>query len=231
MSRSPPDPEREPPTSVLEGSVTGAESVRGDARLLAAGSPAVRVAVLSDRSLSVGVAVPAAVPYLSRARTRGLPVVRRETGGTAILHAPGDLAWSIVLPRADPRVGADFVHGYARLGAGVVAWLRNRGVVSEWGPPPGSFEDYCLLSARGQVLRAGGQVLGGAAQHATRAALLHHGILPYAVDRPLLRDLFGMPDAGGADRLVGLDDLGLREPPERLAREPLDALVATPIGP
>jgi lipoate-protein ligase A len=207
------------PLVVVDRGRTGTVSVREDARLLAAGRPGVRVAVLSDRSVSVGVGVSGRPPYLERAAREGLTVVRRDTGGTAILHGPGDLAWSIVLPRSDLRVGRDFVHAYARLGGGVLLWLRSHGVAGAWGSPPSLFEEYCLLSGRGQVLRVGDRVAGGAAQHATAAALLHHGILPYAVDRDLLSRLFGLPDPGAAAQLCGLTDLGIRDPPERLAEE------------
>src|SRR5208282_5648586 len=122
----------------------------------------------------VGVGVPPDAAYLQRAAGARIPAVRRTTGGSGLLHAPGDLAWSIVLPRADPRVGKDYVHAYPRLGAGVVDFLSERGVAAKWVDPPGTDPDYCLLSARGSVLALEGKVLGGAAQHLAGGALLHH---------------------------------------------------------
>ena len=210
----PPDPR-----VTVGPAVTAIESVRADARLLHAGVRAARVAVLSDRSVSVGVGVIGRPGYFDRAAAEGLHEVHRDTGGTAILHGIGDLAWSLVLPRGDPRVGRDFVRAYARLGAGVVAWLRTYGVDAFWGAPPSLFEDYCLLSARGQVLRVGDRILGGAAQHATGSALLHHGIVPYFFDRALWSRVFQPPDPELYERLCGVSDLGIRIPPDAAARE------------
>ena len=193
-----------------------AEDVRTDEAILRRGVPAVRVAVLDDRAVSYGVGVRAAAPFLGRSAKEGVPAVRRTTGGTGLLHAPGDLAWSVVLPRGDPRVGRDFVRAYARLGEGVVRFLAERGVPARWQDPPGSEPDYCFLSARGLVLKHGEKVLGGAAQHLTSGTLLHHGVLPLELDRPLLRRIFRL-SATAADQLTCLRELGIREESEPLA--------------
>lgn len=178
--------------------------------------PAVRAAVIIDRSVSYGAGVVREESYLKRATAAGLPTVRRTTGGSGLLHGPGDLAWSVVLPRSDPRVGNDYVHAYPRLGAGVVDFLTDRGAAARWADPPGSNPEYCLLSARGSVLVAQDKVLGGAAQHLAHGALLHHGIVPLELDRPLLRQLFGLSSTA-VNRLTSLRELGVDAPAEQLA--------------
>jgi len=203
-------------TTWVDVRVSCADDVRTDEVILRRGVPAVRVAVLSDRAVSYGVGVRAEAPFLARSVKEGIPTVRRATGGTGLLHAPGDLAWSVVLPRGDPRVGRDFVRAYARLGEGVVRFLEERRVPTRWQEPPGSDPEYCLLSSRGLVLKHGDQVLGGAAQHLAGGALLHHGILPLELDRPLLRRLFGL-SAAAAQHLTSLRELGVDGAPEPLA--------------
>jgi len=203
-------------TTWVDVRVTCPENVRTDEVILRRAVPAVRVAVLSDRATSYGVGVHADAPYLLRATREHLPTVRRTTGGTGLMHAPGDLAWSVVLPRADPRVGTDYVHSYARLGEGVVRFLADRGVRSAWVAPPGTDPDYCLLSARGSVLAQGEKILGGAAQHLSGKALLHHGILPLEIDRLLLETVFRLPKPSLA-RLTSLRELGVDGAPEQLA--------------
>ncbi len=200
-----------------------------DVTLLRAGSVAFRVAILADRAVSVGSGVEESAPYLGRARAAGLSVVRRSSGGTGVLHAPGDLAWSIVLPRGHPLAGRDFVRAYPRLGEGVVRWLSDLGVSAAWTGPLGRSTDYCLLSARGHVLSVGERVLGGAAQHLSGSSLLHHGILPLEVDRTAVTRLFGLDEDGTTDRLTSLRELGIRGSPRRLA-EGLAAAIARQLG-
>jgi lipoate-protein ligase A len=203
------------------------ESVRQDEALLRAGRPAVRVAVLLDRAISLGITQPQSEPAAIRARAEGLPVVSRSTGGSGLLHLPGDLAWTLVLPRDHPAAGADFVSGYDRLGAGVVAFLAESGIRAEWSEPFGLTESYCLLGSRGMVLTAGGRAIGGAAQHATRDALLHQGVLSSSVDRDLLVRLFDIPAATAREKISGFAELGVGRSPLDLAERLLYRLTAS----
>jgi lipoate-protein ligase A len=207
--RAPPDPEVDP-------SVTVAANVAAEEELARRAVPSIRVAVFRDFALSIGVGVPAGAAFLERARSQGIPVVQRLGGGTGVLHAPGDLAWSIVLPRSHPAVGRDYVRAYGRFGAGVVVALRDEGVPSAWGAPLGDDAGCCLLGPRGQVLRVADRVLGGAAQKLTSRALLHHGIVPLTIDRPALASLFGL-ERPVVERLTSLRDQGVTTGPADLA--------------
>lgn len=211
------DRSRSRPVVVVEAPLPAADYARGDERNLRAGRAAVRAAVLSDRSLSCGVAVAEAAPYLRHAREEGIPIVRRSTGGTGLVHERGDLAWSIVLPRNDPIVGRQFVRAFGRFGQGVVRFLAELGIDGAWVDAPGLDPAYCTLTSRGSVLASRGRILGGAAQHLTGSALLHHGAISLTVDRGTIERLFGMPPGGPAERLDGLRSLGVRAPPEELA--------------
>lgn len=203
---------------MVEGRVRCSESIHRDELLLRRGAFAIRTAVLSDRAVSVGAGVRPEAAYLLRSESAGIPVVRRTTGGTGVLHAPGDLVWSVVLRRADPRVGNDYVHAYPRLGEGVVRFLSEEGVAVAWQDPLGVDPDYCFLSARGSVLGVGGRVLGGAAQHLSGGALLHSGVLPLELDRNLLAELFGLSERF-LGRLTSLRELGIEGAPEALAQK------------
>jgi lipoate-protein ligase A len=215
---------RETVRTWVDRALTCAEQIRTDEDLLRAGTPGVRVAVLTDRAVSVGVGLGRSSDAVLRARDRGLNVVRRGSGGTAVLHDVGDLAWTVILPRGDPIVGREYARQYDRLGAGAVRFLEAHDVAGAWVPPPGLSPDYCLLGSRGQVLASGDRILGGAAQHVTGSALLHHGILPRSLDRPVLSRAFDLTGANGLDRLTSLEELGLTDAPEVLAPELARAL-------
>lgn len=208
----------------VDGRISCAENSYADDALLAAGRPAVRVAILGDRAVSVGVGVRPTAPYLHRAQTEGLAIVRRSSGGTAVVHTPGDLAWSLVLPRDHPLVGRDYLRAYERLGRGVVRVLADTGVETGWVTAPGLSKDLCLLGSRGQVLAARTGIVGGAAQHATRTALLHHGILVARLDRATVQRVFLLGESGAAGRLSSLADAGLSTPAEALAPALAEAL-------
>jgi len=196
----------EPPEVELvdDGLLEPAENEARDRADLANGRPKVRVARISAPALSLGVGQALSTPAARRARALGLPVFRRSTGGTGVLLGDGDVVWAIVLPRTDPRVGRDFVHAYARFGHGVVRTLASFGVEAEWGAALGLSEEYCFLGSRGNALTVGGRVLGGAAQHATRSAVLHHGVLPHTIDRQRLEAVFGLAPAYSEPKLTTL---------------------------
>lgn len=199
--------------------VTPAEEFREDQRRLGVSEWGVRVRVLRGVTVSYGIGERPGAGYLRRAEHEGIPVARRTTGGTGVLHLEGDIAWSVLAPRTHPAVGKDFVRAYGRIGAGLVRWLGARGLPGEWRPAPGLDTDYCVLSGRGEVLTAGAKVLGGAAQHLTRSALLHQGMIARRVDPERLRRVFAIDDAVRLERLTGLDELGVRDSSAELARE------------
>ncbi len=219
---------REPSGSIRPISV--AENFDSDESMLRSDRPAVRVGVLLDRAVSYGVGVPPSAPFLTRAAADKIPTIRRSTGGSGLLHLPGDLVWSIVLPRADPRVGRDFLRAYSRLGRGAVRFLDGSGLPAAWKRAPGSAAAYCTLSERGEVLCVRDRIVGGAAQHLTGSALLHQGTISTDLDRPMIHRLFDLGPSGPAGQLDSLRGLGLRTDPQELAAGLLEALRAE-IGP
>ncbi len=220
-------PARATPCAMDEGRLGAEANLGRDEELLAEGAPFARVAVLADRAVSLGAAQDPDGPTGRRARELGLRVLRRRSGGTGLLHLPGDVVWSIVLPRTDPRAGRGFIEGYATLGTGVVRALREHGLDATWSPPIGSSSEYCLLSGRGRVLTVGGRALGGAAQHLTSGALLHHGVVTSSLDRGLLAAVFALSDEAISRQLTSLDALGLGPSAPDLARSIVRHLVAT----
>ncbi len=209
---------------------TPAEVIEHDRRLLGEGRAAVAVTVLAGEALTLGVSQPEGSPSAVRARELGVSVLRRSTGGTAVLSAAGDLAWSLVLPRSDHRVGRTYVRDYARFGRALCDELAARGTPAAWRPAPGLVEELCVLSSRGHVLRAADRIVGGAAQHLTRDALLHHGFLARGVDRERAARIFAAPLELLARELGGWTDLGIVASPDEMARSLLARLRAD-LGP
>jgi lipoate-protein ligase A len=210
----------DPPTA--PGSL--AEEFRLQEALLRKGAPAVRVVLARERAVSYGIGVRPDAAYLARARALGVPAVPRTSGGSGLLHLVDDLIWAVVLPRSDPRVGRDFARAYDRLGRGVVVGLAAVGVRARWVAAPGVADDYCPLSSRGEVLATEARIVGGAAQHATSEALLHHGTVSWSVDREQVDRLFDLHPGGPSDRLGGVNELGAVSQPAAVAEAVARAL-------
>jgi lipoate-protein ligase A len=185
-----------------------AESLRRDEAALVRGAYYTSAAIVRDLALTLGVSQSDRTASAERARALGIPVLRRSTGGSGLLHEPGDLLWSVVLPRSDPRVGRDFARAYPRLGSGPARFLKGQGLAdARWEPAPGLSSDLCLFGSRGQVLVAKSRIVGGASQHLTSRALLHHGALSGHVDRGRLARIFDAAPADLERRLASLDEL------------------------
>lgn len=213
------------------GSVDVGAFVAEDERRLAAGRPVARVGVVSDAALSLGVAQRTPPRVIDAAQARGWGVVRRATGGVGLYHAPGDLVWSIVLPRTDPRVGRDFPRAFARLGEGVTQFLGEFGVPATWRPASSAVPSYCLTSGFGATVQVDGRAVAGAAQHATRAALLHHGVVCVRLDAVAIAEVFDAPRDTVLRHLTGLRTLGVTAASPELARALIGQLERFAIGP
>lgn len=217
--------------TVWLGRVTALEYLARDRAELAEGRGAALAGTLTDTTVSVGVGFRRTEAIDRRAAARGWPVLRRSSGGAALLHRPGDLLWSVVLPRADPRVGRDFVRAYGRLGAPLVAALAARGIPAAWSPALGLSDTLCLFGPRGELLTVGGRALGGAAQHLGALALLHHGSVGFAVDRAALAELFDL-DPGLLDRrLTAVGELAEGVSAEAIGRALLERWASAGPGP
>lgn len=149
------------------------ESVRAGA------DPVLRFYRWSPACLSLGRNQPAAGLYDEAAiRARGFDVVRRPTGGRAVLH-DRELTYSVVMPEGSlgsPRtayatINGALVRGLARLGvgAGLQAAVGARAVAPSLAP---CFRD----PAEGEVVVAGGKLVGSA-QYREAGVLLQHGSL------------------------------------------------------
>ncbi len=106
------------------------------------------------------------------ANTRGVPVVRRISGGGAVYHGPGCLCFARILPCPDPKTLS-----LADCLAPVLAALRSLGV-----PAQTSHRHDILLS---------GKKLGGTAARLGRDRVLFHGTLLFDADLDALRAVLG----------------------------------------
>ncbi|MEP6494017.1 MAG: lipoate--protein ligase family protein [bacterium] len=126
---------------------------------------------------------------LGRIRDLGYGVVRRPTGGRAILHSR-EITYSVTAPVSD---AGDLMPSYFRINALLVQALRALGVNAEVATPtarpaaPGMAP--CFDHPSAGELTVGGRKLAGSAQWRANGALLQHGSILIADDQTELASL------------------------------------------
>jgi lipoate-protein ligase A len=176
--------------------------------------PAVRVVwVLEARrpALVLGSTQADGVVDAAACRAQGVEVVRRHSGGGAVLVVPGELCWvDVVIPRADVLWDDDVGRSARWLARTWVGALADLGVVAEAhaGPmarPPWS--DLVCFAGRapGEVVAAGGKVVGVAQRRTRWWARFQCAVLRRWDPVPLLAllDLDPRERARGAAELAG----------------------------
>jgi lipoate-protein ligase A len=160
----------------------------------AGADPVLRFYRWSPRCLSLGRNQPAAERYdAERLRDRGVEVVRRPTGGRAVLH-DRELTYSVIVP--DGALGSPRT-AYAAVNRALVAGLRRLGVEAHLQPrtraraPAPSLAPCFREPAEGEVVVAGRKLIGSA-QFREGGVMLQHGSLLFDDDQgeiaALLRD-------------------------------------------
>jgi len=134
----------------------------------------------------------------------GVPILRRSSGGGAVLLGPGCLLFSLVLRfERDPALGD--LHASYRF----ILGKFERGLA-------GKLNGVALPAFQGTSdLAIGGRKISGNAQQRKRTHLLHHGTLLYAFDPAPLARFLKMPS---------------RQPEYRRGRSHADFLTNVPFG-
>ena len=174
------------------------ESVRANAAQTTAAVPILRLYGWQPPCLSLGYGQRARLVDEERCRARGWQVVRRPSGGGALLHAD-ELTYCLLLPPGHPLQQGDILSSYARLRRGLVAGLARLGVCADAAPAdaaaleprgPNRSDAICSLQPAAQEITVGGRKLIGSAQLRRRGVLLQHGSLPLAADITAIADAF-----------------------------------------
>jgi lipoate-protein ligase A len=126
---------------------------------------------------------------LERIRHRGLDVVRRPTGGRAILH-DREITYSVTAPVAG---AGDLRESYERINALLVTALNSIGVPATpavtTGPSAAPGMAPCFDEPAAGELTVGGRKLAGSAQWRSEGALLQHGSILVEDDQSVLSAL------------------------------------------
>ncbi len=133
---------------------------------------------------------------LEAAAALGIGLVRRPTGGSAILHEGPDLEVTYsVTAAADDFAGADdLLATYRWIGAALEAGLRRLGAPVEMVPvqpsDPAAMPAFCFARTGSYELEVSGRKLVGSAQRRQGAGFLQHGAVMLGASPERLRLVF-----------------------------------------
>jgi len=173
---------------------------------------------LTRPALVLGSAQPTGVVDAEVARAGGIEIVRRRSGGGAVLLEPDGAVWiDVVVPRGDPRWCDDVVASMRMVGRAWAEALRDLGVAGvavhagRWAPDELGRLVCFAASGPGEVHARGRKVVG-LAQRRTRSWARVQGVLLAAGGTAALQEVL----APGL-RAAGVDD-ARRWPPMGLPR-------------
>lgn len=178
-------------------------------------------------SLSLGYGQPDGWVDRARLEALGVELVRRPTGGRALLHLPGEITYAFLLPSCGRTSVGEAFSGLAGL---LGRSLRRLGLPVEWAPegccgPHRGSPSCTQVIAAGEIVVAGRKFVGSA-QLRRGGRLLQHGAIPRSADPALLAEVV----PGGAPG-VDLASLGFEDlEPGRLLEALAEELTASAPG-
>jgi lipoate-protein ligase A len=194
---------------ILDPPKSGAENMAIDEALLGtmeegvlSGAPQIPILRLyswSEPTLSIG--------YMQKAGVfkalNGLPIVRRITGGRAVLHDT-ELTYSLVCPQDNPLFAKGIEGAYRLVSSAIVDTLKGVGIDASFekgdlkgkAAKSGKEREACFLTtSRYEVVVRDGEgqakKLAGSSQRRFKAAFLQHGSILLNLDRSLMEKVFG----------------------------------------
>lgn len=132
----------------------------------------------------------------------GVDMVRRPTGGRAILHDI-ELTYALIMPTGSAKL----LDSFKKINQAFLEGLRILGVKAELLPrsktakaPSGGKMPVCFASPSSYELLVEGKKLLGSAQMRKDGTLLQHGSLPLVLDRDKLYNCLYFPDPETRER-------------------------------
>ncbi len=147
--------------------------------------PTLRLYAWDPPCLSLGHAQPFADVDRTRLQERGWEVVRRLTGGRAILHTD-EITYSVIAPNDEPRVAGTVLESYNRLARALLLAVKELELPVEIKEGrvdnPSMLNPVCFEVPSTYEITVNGKKLIGSAQARRKEGVLQHGSLPLVGD-------------------------------------------------
>jgi lipoate-protein ligase A len=161
--------------------------------------PTLRLYAWTPPCLSLGYAQPISDVDFKRVISRGWDLVRRPTGGRAILHTD-ELTYSVIGPHSEIRLSGGVLESYQRIATGLVKainLLNAQAQALENLPGSnltGSNNPVCFETPSNYEITVKGKKIIGSAQARRREGILQHGSLPLFGDLTRITSVLSFTD-------------------------------------
>ena len=163
--------------------------------------PTLRVYAWEPFCLSLGYGQRSRDADLQRLSVHGWGIVRRPTGGRAILHGD-ELTYSLVLPVGHPLGAGSVLDSYRRISRALVTGLEYLGAQPEANQRVERVRSgaVCFETPSHYEITAQGRKLIGSAQLRRGAGILQHGSLPLTGDVARICEALDYPDEASREQ-------------------------------
>ena len=124
-------------------------------------------------------------------KSKNIDVVRRLTGGRALLH-DDEITYSFICPSSYLKHGENVTESYKEISQFLIDKFKKLDIELELGGQKGVHTkfDYCMLISTGADLCYQGKKLIGSAQCRKQGYILQHGSILYDFNKKLLEEIF-----------------------------------------
>lgn len=124
-------------------------------------------------------------------RKEGIDIVRRLTGGRALLH-DNEVTYSCVCPISYIPNGDSIMQSYKYISGILIGFFRTLGIKLDYGENKkvSTHYDYCMLLSTGADVCYKGKKIIGSAQYRKNGYILQHGSILFGYNKSLLEELF-----------------------------------------
>jgi lipoate-protein ligase A len=173
-------------------------------------TPTLRIYGFEPGAVSIGLNQELEPDQIARMQEAGLDIVRRPTGGRAVLHL-NELTYSFV-GTAD-FLSTSVIRAYKQICGALILAFESLGVPVQLGSAGASYRDFqdCFLATTSSDLHYQGFKIAGSAQLRRRHAILQHGSILLNQDQHLMSRLLDPASDQKGKRHANLNEILGRE--------------------
>ena len=167
-----------------------------DAVERSASPPTLRLYQWDPPCISLGYSQPFNDVDLTRLDNKGWDIVRRPTGGRAILHTD-ELTYSVIGPKTDPRLIGGLMDSYKQISQALFSALVKLGLpveIHKGKNPEAHQQPVCFENPSDFEITVNGKKIIGSAQARKKNSLLQHGSLPLIGDLTRITEALAYPE-------------------------------------